>query len=86
MATRMTGERHTPTGTADALARLRRRLTGERRRATTVALAPHGRQVGPALAGGTRPGRGTGATATGGPPTTSSPTPAATGRARPSRA
>ena len=56
MATRRTGERPTPTGTTDALARLRRRLTGERRRATTVALAPHGRQVGPALAGGTRPG------------------------------
>jgi hypothetical protein len=51
----MTGERHT--GTADDLAQLRRRLTGERRRATTVALAPHGRPVDAALACGTRPGR-----------------------------
>jgi len=56
MATRTTGERPTPTGTTDALAPLRRRLTGARRRATTLALAPHGRPVGPALAAGTRPG------------------------------
>ena len=56
MATRTTGERPTPTGTTDALAPLRRRRTGARRRATTVALAPHGRLVGPALAAGTRSG------------------------------
>ena len=56
MATRTTGERPTPTGTTDALAPLRRRLTGTRRRATTVALAPHGWLVGPTLAAGTRPG------------------------------
>ena len=41
----------------DDLLRLRRRLVGARRRATTVALAPHGRQVAAALAGGDRPGR-----------------------------
>ena len=37
--------------------RLRRRIAGARRRATTVALAPHARPVDPALACGTRPGR-----------------------------
>ena len=57
MATRTTGEHHTPTGTTDALAQLRRRLTGARRRATTVALAPYVRPVGAALACGTRPAR-----------------------------
>ena len=41
----------------DDLLRLRRRLVGARRRATTVALAPHRRQVAAALAGATRPGR-----------------------------
>jgi hypothetical protein len=55
MATRMTEER--PEGPADDLARLRRRLTGARRRATTVALARHARAVDAALARGTRPGR-----------------------------
>ena len=39
------------------LARLRRRLTGARRRATSRALAPYARPVGAALACGTRPGR-----------------------------
>ena len=56
MAMRTTGERPTPTGTTDDLAPLRRRLTGARRRATIVSLARHGRQVGPVLAAGTRPG------------------------------
>ena len=39
------------------LARLRRRLTGARRRATSRALTPYARPVGAALACGTRPGR-----------------------------
>jgi hypothetical protein len=47
-------DRHT---SADEIARLRRRLTGQRRRATTVALAPYVRTVDAALACGTRPGR-----------------------------
>jgi len=41
----------------DQLARLRSRIVGERRRATTAALAPYVRRVDAALAGGTRPGR-----------------------------
>jgi hypothetical protein len=39
------------------IARLRRRLTGARRRATSLALAPHARPAGAALACGTLPGR-----------------------------
>jgi hypothetical protein len=42
---------------AEAIARLRRRILGERRRAVTLALAPHARAVGAATAAGTRPGR-----------------------------
>ena len=41
----------------DDLARLRRRITGARRRATTAQLAPHVRAVDAALACGTRPRR-----------------------------
>jgi hypothetical protein len=43
--------------TAKAIARLRRRLQGAQRRATTVALAAHTRTVDAALAAGTRPDR-----------------------------
>ena len=41
----------------DDVARLRRRITGARRRATTAQLAPHVRAVDAALACGTRPRR-----------------------------
>ena len=41
----------------DQLARLRRRIIGERRRVLTAALAPYVRQVDPTLSCGTRPGK-----------------------------
>lgn len=51
----MTGTAVTATA-IDQLARLRSRIVGERRRATTAALAPYVRHVDTVLAGGTRPG------------------------------
>lgn len=46
-----------PATAIDQLARLRSRIVGERRRATTAALAPYVRDVDAVLAGGTRPGK-----------------------------
>jgi hypothetical protein len=50
-------EQHARAEETEAILRLRRRILGERRRATTVALASHARAVAPAVARGTRPGR-----------------------------